>query len=117
MKHIQIMNWCIFKYGITKSRPVPCVMYDPNLEDNGWYNFSKDTIFLRVGLSTTELTKTVIHEYQHYLKHSVKAFETHYNLGRSYTDHPFEIEAEETALRDLNECLLNLNEKELEWEY
>jgi hypothetical protein len=52
----------------------------------------------------------VIHEYQHYLKHSVKEFEKHYNLGHTYADHPFEIEAEEIALRDLDECLLNLNE-------
>jgi hypothetical protein len=110
MKHIQIMNWCIFKYGITKSRAVPCVLYDPDLKHDGWYNFARDTIFLRIGLSTTELIKTVIHEYQHYLKHSVKEFEKHYNLGHTYADHPFEIEAEEIALRDLDECLLNLNE-------
>jgi hypothetical protein len=109
-KAIQAMNWCIRTYGFIKTRSVPIVRIDSDLTKvDGWYNFYEDTIFLQKELSLPKLIKTVIHEYQHYLKHSVKEFEYYYNVGYDYTNHPFEIEAEKIAKKDWIKCKNDLN--------
>jgi len=42
--------------------------------------------------SMEELIKTLIHEYQHYLQ-SPSWFTRYYNMGYSYNDHPYEVQA------------------------
>ena len=47
------------------------------------------------------LTRTIVHEYQHYLQ-SPSWFTRYYNMGYNYNDHPYEVKAfneEETWLK------------------
>lgn len=50
------------------------------------------TLYCNNLTSLEDLVKTLIHEYQHYLQ-SPSWFTRYYNMGYSYNDHPYEVQA------------------------
>jgi len=101
-----LVSWCSENYGVKGN--TPSVTYDLNLEKDGqkgYFDFDRNLICVNANLSTAQLIQTVLHEYQHYRKHSVEDFEKYYNLGHDYDNHPMEAEAEEIAQRDWQMCL------------
>jgi len=101
-----LVKWCAEKYG--EKEVLPSATYDFNLDEDGqkgYFDFDRNLICINPTLGTTQIIKTVLHEYQHYVRHNVEDFEKHYNEGCAYVDHPFEREAEEIAQRDWTLCL------------
>ena len=90
-------------YGYSKFHECsPYLEFEPHLfskhtgEDSteAEYNFTDNSIVLYYRLIEDEkhLAETLIHEYQHYLQ-SPSWFTRYYNMGHSYSDHPYEVAA------------------------
>lgn len=116
----EIFDWCIIKYGKSK-------YFDdyPELEfvrTKGFFGTFNDndnvieiniakhlatkrwhTMFRRVG----ELTKTIIHEYQHYLQSPIHA--ERFSKKYAYEDNPYEKTAEMIAERDYLICIFDIS--------
>ncbi len=100
-----ILNWCAKTYGSRSNLALPSIYEDCSLENNSAvYDFDSNIIYIGFPLTNLDLVKIIIHEYQHYLKHSVTEFEALYNKGFNYVEHPLEIEAETIAKNDCFKC-------------
>jgi len=107
----KIFNWCIDRYGLSKYQEHdPYLIFEYNdLYINhlkGEYESYDNELFTYFGEieDIIDLVKTVIHEYRHYLQHPVW-FQRYYRNGKSYENHPYEVEAEKVAKRDWKKCL------------
>ena len=60
----------------------------------GWYESMDNTLTIVIDnvKNRTDLLKTIIHEYQHYLQ-SPSWMARYYNMGYCYSDHPYEVAA------------------------
>ena len=87
-----------------ESKYQPCtpylsVQYSPKSEgvDNDWrgeYDSEENeiVIYSKNITSKSDLAKTIVHEYAHYLQ-DPKWMTRYYNMGYKYNNHPYEIEA------------------------
>lgn len=79
--------------------PYLSVQYSPQSEgvDNDWrgeYDSEENeiVIYSKNITSKSDLAKTIVHEYAHYLQ-DPKWMTRYYNMGYKYNNHPYEIEA------------------------
>jgi hypothetical protein len=107
----RILQWCMDTYGKSKyNGNFPAIEFkkpDHSQQDYaGYYDEDEELIFINKDLNTTieELTKTIIHEYTHYVKHPMKDY---YTLARylKHDKNPMEIEASKIEKRDYKKCL------------
>jgi hypothetical protein len=107
----KILWWCISEYGRSKlNGPYPYLEYRKadyyNGEDYGYYDEIEGMIFINkeAHLTLEDLVKTIIHEYTHYVKHSMHE----YKILSKYLSHhrnPLEIDARKIEKRDYKKCL------------
>jgi len=107
----KILWWCISEYGRSKlNGPYPYLEYRKadyyTGEDCGYYDEIEQVIFINkdAHLTLEDLVKTIIHEYTHYVKHSMHE----YKILSKYLSHhrnPLEIDARRTENRDYKKCL------------
>jgi hypothetical protein len=106
----KVLEWCQNYYGPSKHcKYIPTLSYrkaDYVTEDvSAYYDDQIAHIYINKEACNTieELTKTVIHEYQHYLQNP-----KHYEILAMYLSrerNPMEIEAEKIARRDYKKCI------------
>jgi Zn-dependent peptidase ImmA (M78 family) len=92
----------------------PCVEYrKPDYTEegcSGYYDEVDELIYVNKELNPTieELTKTIIHEYTHYVKHPM---EDYYVLSKylNHDDNPMEKEATYIEERDYKKCMTYLS--------
>jgi hypothetical protein len=110
--------WCYFKYGrsIWQLQPVRVAIRN-NLSSYGQYkhyditNDEKPTqevacILINPKLHNFDLKEcvgTAIHEYVHHLQ-QIDVYDSYFNKGFGYDDHPLESEAAHVSKRDVEEC-------------
>jgi hypothetical protein len=107
----KILDWCYFTYGRSKiNGPYPYLEFrKPDYytgDDYGYYDEVDQTIFVNreAHLDVAELVKTIIHEYWHYVSHSMHE----YRILSKYLSHhrnPLEIDARRIERRDYKKCL------------
>jgi hypothetical protein len=113
----KIYWWCISEYGRSKlNGPYPYLEFkkldDYSKDDYGYYDEVEKVIFINKNLHNTleELVKTIIHEYTHYVKHSMHE----YKILAKYLSHhrnPLEVDARRIERRDYKKCLKFLKEE------
>ena len=115
----EVLKWCKTNLGIPSGSTLPkIILHDyKNRNTLGTYNAITNEIFLFLPAHNCllELTNTIIHEYDHYLKvrGSKGSKRYHQILEKSgYYNHPLEITARATAKLD-RLCLEELTEKGL----
>ena len=86
--------------------PYLVVEYSPNSEgiDNDWHGEYDDEeneiiIYSKNITSKSDLAKTIVHEYTHYLQ-DPRWMTRYYNMGYKYNNHPYEKQA--FIMEDLN---------------
>lgn len=84
-------------YGVSKHHnTLPHVFLSEERADGRKGEFcsiiNEITLYYNNLTNLEDLVKTLIHEYQHYLQ-SPSWFTRYYNMGYSYNDHPYEIQA------------------------
>lgn len=111
---LEILDWCITKYGKSKFEERPLRLRVVKTGDcAGAYYYRSATIYIYLNHNKTDkqLVDTVIHEYTHYLQPGLdylildKYFE--------YKGHPLEIFAIKTAKSHTSECIKYLRNNKL----
>ena len=107
----KILWWCISEYGRSKlNGPYPYLEFkkadEYSQDDYGYYDEIEQVIFINKDMHNTleDLVKTIIHEYTHYVKHSMHE----YKILSKYLSHhrnPLEIDARRIERRDYKKCL------------
>lgn len=111
---VKILDWCMDKYGRSKyNKGYPYIEFrkpqDSDEEDQyGYYDDITNTIYVNreLHISVKELAKTIIEEYIHYLQNDreyQRLAETY-----SYSKHPMEKEAKNTANKHYKSCLRDM---------
>ena len=113
----KILWWCISEYGRSKlNGAYPYLEFkkadEYSQDDYGYYDELEQVIFINKDMHNTleELVKTIIHEYTHYVKHSMHE----YKILSKYLSHhrnPLEIDARRIERRDYKKCLKFLKEE------
>lgn len=115
----EVIQWCKENLGIPSGVKMPRIIIYEEKNGNrlGAYAPSTNEIFLYLPMHSCllELTNTVIHEYDHFLKLSGNKGQRRYSqiMDKSgYSKHPYEISARATAKLDFL-CLQELLERGL----
>jgi len=113
----KILWWCVAEYGRSKlNGPYPYLEFRKGDyytgDDYGYYDEVEQVIFINkeANLTLEELVKTIIHEYTHYVKHSMHE----YQILAKYLSHhrnPLEIDARKVERRDYKKCLKYLKKE------
>ena len=118
-----ILYWCMSTYGRSKlNGAYPDIEYKKadylTGDVIGHYDDIEGTIFVNKILndSLEELVNTIIHEYTHYVKHSMHEY---FILAKYLSDerNPLEIDARRIARKDSKKCLKFLKEEYSIYEY
>ena len=113
----KIYNWCVAEYGRSKlNGRYPNIAFrkgeDWMVNHFGHYDKEEQSIFLNkdANLTLEALVRTIIHEYTHHVKHSMREYDI---LAKylSYDKHPLEIDARKVERRDYKKCLRYLKEQ------
>jgi|TARA_R100000750_G_scaffold22543_1_gene14806 hypothetical protein len=119
LNHVEIgdsvINWCWDNLGSSKfqSHEAPDVYYDWVASDllGEWVSSENEiTIYVNEIDSLKEFIQTIIHEYVHYLQSPVwysrywNRMRKDFKAGENYYGHPYEAEAEETAVEYWKVC-------------
>jgi len=106
----QILFWCISEYGRSKlNGKYPHIEFLKKNEEEdlyGYFDEVESTIYIYKNKmnSLENLAKTIIHEYTHYVKHSM----AEYKVLSKYLSHernPLEIDARKVERQDYGKCL------------
>jgi len=106
----KIFEWCIKKYGYSKHYKFISELVFRKKDACGDKLKGEHTdcdeivVYLDEVKNISDLVKTIIHEYTHYIQSPVW-FQRYYKLEKTFENHPYEIQAEKIAERDFKECL------------
>jgi hypothetical protein len=113
----KILDWCYFTYGRSKiNGPYPALEFRKadyyTGDDYGYYDEVDQTIFVNKEMhhDLEELVKTIIHEYWHYVSHSMHEYQI---LAKWLTSdkNPMEKDAIRIEKRDYKKCLKYLKKE------
>ena len=110
-------DWCIVHYGLSKyykEYPILIISYSKSRTPHGEFFLEdsedlsdRDEIHIAMYIynlkSKTEIAKTMIHEYQHYMQNAT--WLTRYHRTKEYEKNPYEILAEAEAIKSYTKCL------------
>ncbi len=104
-----VLLWCQQNLGRPKHGYHLQIYYYFNKKWGGIYSFKNKQIIIYIpkGLTLTDLTNIVIHEYVHYLQLVKPSDDAMYNKHTTevgYWDNPYEIEARELAQKHQKKC-------------
>jgi hypothetical protein len=104
-----ILDWCINKYGPSIHNDLSTleIRFRSKLEFFGEYCADDNTIYLNPikHKSLIEWVNTVIHEYTHFRQNIDGMYTKYYSkYGRTYENHPHEVNAHRIADRDQMEA-------------
>lgn len=109
----RLLSKCEKLYGLSKHYECsPYLEFEKSIysryadDDNDWHKCEEDdtpqaeydsientiVLYYKNILDEKQLAETIIHEYQHYLQ-SPSWMTRYYNMGYSYSDHPYEVAA------------------------
>ena len=111
--------WCYFKYGTSIWQPWAIALsFKKITKTYGQYrhffyidadtgNVTDNVSYIYINLNQhknrKECVETLIHEYTHHKQH-INAYDSFFNKGYKYDNHPLEQEAIKVSSRDVDEC-------------
>jgi|TARA_R110000765_G_scaffold27304_1_gene66397 hypothetical protein len=104
----------MMKYGKPKNNenwPDLCLTHDPEDPIQGEFIDESDEIIINMDQCATirDAIETMVHEYQHYLQGGSSGacnwHDRYFEMGYSYEEHPYEIQAEDIVKRDAEEFM------------
>lgn len=115
----KILSWCKKTYGksqFKKTYPKLCFYKIKSIDNNcAEYVHADNTIYVYQLMhdSFISFIDTIIHEYTHFLQDEKMYEKYSKKYKKSYNHHPYELRAEEIAMRDKRKCLqeIFLNKK------
>jgi hypothetical protein len=105
-----VLSWCHQNLGKPKHGYHLQIYYYVNKKWGGLYSFKNKQIIIYIpkGLTLTDLTNIVIHEYVHYLQLIKPADDAMYHKHTNeigYWNNPYEVEARELSLKHQDKCM------------
>ena len=106
-QHVDVFyKWCCEKYGHSKyHKDFPTISIDRRGKRNyGWFCTERNHIHIYENMHerTIDLVDTIIHEWTHYMQPTT--WLARYEKTHNYSENPYELEAQEVAMRDSSEC-------------